>query len=93
MVLSAASSSSSSKVKVVTFNRLMGDFDNLMSEILEFLQIENSSELKTVILATAEKQRTFKSGHKYNLEKFGLSKKQVKIDCEAIYNTFLDENF
>ena len=82
-----------SKVKVVTFNRLMGDFDNLMFEILEFLEIENSSELKTVILETAEKQRTFKSGHKYNLEKFGLSKKQVKTDCELIYNTFLNGKF
>ena len=71
----------------------MSDFDNLMFEILEFLKIENSSELKTVILETAEKQKTFKSGHKYNLEKFGLSDKQVKTDCEPIYNTFLNEKF
>ena len=35
------------------------------------MEIENSSELKTVILDTAEKQRTFKSGHKYYLDKFG----------------------
>ena len=48
-----------SKVKVIIFNRLMKDFDNLMFEILEFLKIENSSELKEIIITTSEKQKTF----------------------------------
>ena len=82
-----------SKVKIVTFNRLMSDFDNLMFEILDFLEIENNPKLEKSILETAEKQKAFTSKHHYNLEKFGLTKSQIKQDCEAIYNTFLNGDF
>ncbi len=38
---------------------------------------------------TAKKQREYQSGHKYDLEKFGLSENQIKNDCKEIYQTFL----
>ena len=79
-----------SKVMIVPFDRMMGDFDNLMDEILEFTDHSPSEELKKDILATAEKQRQFKSEHKYDLEKFGLTEQQIKEDCVVIYDTFLN---
>ena len=82
-----------SRVKIITFNRLMNDFDNLMSEILEFLEIDKSEEIKKIIIDTAKKQKTFKSKHTYNLEKFGLSQEKIKKDFQKIYSTFLSGNF
>jgi len=78
------------KVMIVPFDRMMGDFDNLMQEILEFTEHSPSEELKKDILATAEKQRQFKSEHNYDLEKFGLTEQQIKEDCAVIYETFIN---
>lgn len=79
-----------SKVMIVPFDRMMGDFDNLMQEILEFTDHSPSEELKEDILATAEKQRQFKSEHKYDLDKFDLTEQQIKKDCAVIYETFIN---
>ena len=42
------------------------------------------------IQITAEKQRRYESGHKYNLKKFGLTEERIRQDCEQIYRTFLN---
>ena len=77
-----------SRVMIVPFDRMMGDFDNLIGEILEFIDHSPSEIFKNDILETAEKQRQFKSKHKYNLDKFGLTAEQIKKDCAPIYETF-----
>ena len=79
-----------SRVMIVPFDRMMTDFDHLMSEIIEFIDHPSSDSLKKDILETAEKQRKFKSEHKYDLEKFGLSEQQIIKDCTPIYDTFLN---
>ena len=33
-------------------------------------------------------QKNYKSKHKYNLEKFGLTEDQIRSDCAFIYDTF-----
>ena len=58
--------------------------------IIEFIDHPSSDSLKKDILETAEKQRKFKSEHKYDLEKFGLSEQQIIKDCTPIYDTFLN---
>ena len=78
------------KVKVVTFDRLMQDFDTLMTEIVAFLGAPLTPELEAEIKKTAEKQRAFKSGHKYDLEKFGLTEEQIRADYADFYKTFLN---
>ena len=78
-----------SKVMIVPFDRMMGDFDNLMNEILEFTNHSPSEELRKDIQDTADKQRKFKSEHKYDLEKFGLTEHQIQEDCAPIYETFI----
>ncbi|MFL2988866.1 sulfotransferase [bacterium] len=80
------------KVMIVHFDRMMGDFDGLMNDIIDFIEIEPSEDFKNDIKITAEKQRNFKSKHKYDLSKFGLTEQQIKDDCQIIYDTFLNAN-
>ena len=80
-----------SRVMLVPFDRMMADFDHLMSEIIKFIDHPSSDSLENDILETAEKQRNFKSEHTYDLAKFGLSKERIMSDCKPIYDTFLNE--
>ena len=77
------------KVMIVPFPKMMSDFENLMDEILEFLDHNPSDKLLEDIKNTALRQKEFKSKHKYDLEKFGLTEEKIKKDCEKIYKTFL----
>ena len=77
------------KVLIVKFDFMMSDFENLMESILVFLEIEKNSDLAQSIKATAKDQRAFKSKHQYDLNRFGLTEKEIKSDCEKIYRTFL----
>jgi len=79
-----------SNVMIVQFHEMMNDFDSLMDKIISFTGHEASEDLLNEIKITANKQKKFKSNHKYNLEKFGLNKKMIKNDCKAIYETFID---
>ena len=78
------------KVMIVHFDLMMVDFDPLMKEIMKFINHPLSDSLKKDIKETAEKQRKFKSEHKYDLEKFGLSEQKIIDDCKPIYNTFFN---
>ena len=77
------------KVMIIRFDFMMNNFESLMDDIIEFLNIERNDQLLKDIQHTAEKQREYQSGHKYDLEKFGLSENQIKNDCKEIYQTFL----
>ena len=78
------------KVFIVRFDSMMYHFDTLMDDLLNFIDIEKDSILEKEIQDTAESQKAFKSGHKYDLSKFGLTEDQIKKDCKNIYKTFID---
>lgn len=78
------------KVMIVHFDRMMNDFDGLMSDITKFLEIEPTEELLNEIKITSEKQKSFKSKHKYDLSKFGLTEQQIKNDCDSIYQSIIN---
>ena len=67
----------------------VNDFETLMNQIISFINVEKKDSLTKVIQQTAESQRNYQSSHKYDLKKFGLTEEQIKIDCKAIYQTFL----
>ena len=67
----------------------MNDFESLMNDVFDFVGIEKSEEMIKTIKKTTEGQRKYQSGHKYNLDKFGLTEKKIKTDCKHIYETFL----
>tara|TARA_B100000579_G_C22817906_1_gene848945 strand:- start:938 stop:2020 length:1083 start_codon:yes stop_codon:yes gene_type:complete len=77
------------KVMIIRFDFMMNDFDSLMDEIIDFLNIQRNDQLLKNIQDTARKQREYQSSHKYDLKKFGLSEAQIKNDCKEIYQTFL----
>jgi hypothetical protein len=80
---------SEDSIKIVRYDRMMGEFDKLVDEIMDFIGDSPSGELAKIISETAEKQRAYKSGHKYDLEKFGLSEEKIRKDYAPIYDTFL----
>ena len=77
------------KVMIIRFDFMMNNFESLMDDVIDFLNIQRNDQLLKDIQHTAEKQREYQSGHKYDIEKFGLSKNQIKNDCKEIYQTFL----
>lgn len=79
-----------SKVMIVHFDQMMNEFDVLMENIIKFVGHDAPEKLLNEIKVTSEKQKQFKSKHKYNLEKFGLSEEQIKKDCKVIYETFIN---
>ncbi len=79
------------RVMIVKFDDLMNDFDTLMAETLQFVDYEPSKEFLEEIKTTAEKQRSFKSKHQYDLSKFGITEEQIKNDAKLIYDTFFTE--
>jgi hypothetical protein len=66
----------------------MNNFDGLMKNINQFLNHEPDSKMLQDISKTAKKQKEFKSKHKYDLDKFGLTEKKIKEDAKIIYDTF-----
>lgn len=70
-----------SRVLEVPYDRLMTDFSGVLGEILAFVGHEPDEELKAAIAAQDSKQRSYKSGHKYDLEKYGLTAEQIRRDC------------
>jgi len=76
-------------IKIVLYDRMMGDFDYLMEEILEFLGETPSDDLLNAIKETSDKQKAYKSEHKYDLDKFGLTEEKIRTDYAPIYNIFL----
>ena len=79
------------KVKIIKYDKMMSDFEGLMDDILPFIEHDASKELLDKINKTGEEQRNYKSKHKYDLEKFGLSEQKIRKDCKKIYDTFFNE--
>ena len=78
-----------SKVMIVRYDKMMSNFEELMNELLTFVDFSPSSELLKKIKMTEEEQRNYKSKHTYDLQKFGLDESRIRNDCSVIYETFL----
>ena len=76
-------------VYVVRYDRMMGEFEKVMGEMLPFLGHEMTPELEAEINERADKQRAYKSKHKYDLAKFNLDADKIRKDCKFFYDTFL----
>ena len=74
---------------IVRFDNMMSNFESVMDDIISFTNQEITDLLLEKIKTTSESQRAYKSRHKYDLQKFGLSEDQIKKDCIHIYETFL----
>ncbi|MCA9488495.1 MAG: sulfotransferase [Myxococcales bacterium] len=77
------------RVLIVRFDRLMAEFEPMMDEICAFCELEMTDAQREAIAKRGEKQRAYKSGHKYDLAKYGLTEEQVLADTKFFYDTFL----
>jgi len=77
------------RVFIVRYDRMMMDFEGLMDEMCLFLGHEMTPALRATIHTRGEKQRSYESEHRYDLEKFGLTEAQIRRDCAFFYETFL----
>ncbi|GDX80780.1 sulfotransferase [Deltaproteobacteria bacterium] len=77
------------RVMVVSYDRMMQDFDGLMAEMVPFFDMNPTPEQLAAIKATAEEQRAYKSSHTYKLEKYGLDANRIRRDCAFVYDTWL----
>lgn len=76
------------KVFIVRFDDMMNDFETLINNIIEFINIEKTIDLVKQIEIIDKSQKEFKSEHSYDLSKFGLTKDKIKKDCAPFYETF-----
>ncbi len=77
------------RVYIVRYDRMMKEFDVVMAEMLAFLGHPPDAALQDEIDKRAEKQRKYKSEHKYDLAKYYLTEEQIRRDCAFFYDTFL----
>jgi hypothetical protein len=77
------------RVMVVSYDRMMKDFDGLMEEMAVFFDMQPTPEQLAAIKKTAEEQRAYTSKHKYQLEKYGLDADRIRRDCAFVYETWL----
>ena len=78
-----------SRVMVVSYDRMMRDFDGLMGEMATFFDMKPTPEQLAAIRKTADEQRAYQSKHSYKLEKYGLSAERIRKDCAFVYETWL----
>ncbi|MEO8211837.1 MAG: sulfotransferase [Myxococcales bacterium] len=77
------------RVFIVRYDRMMADFEGLMDEMCSFLGHPMTPQLRATVHKRGEKQRSYASEHRYDLEKFGLTEEQIRRDCAFFYETFL----
>ncbi len=78
-----------SRVHIVRYDRLMADFEGEMDDICRFADLPMSPAQRAVVRATAEKQRAYRSSHRYDLEKYGLTVERIRADTAFFRDTFL----
>jgi hypothetical protein len=78
------------RVFVCPYTRLVGDFEGVMTELLEFLEETPDAALLEQIREQAAEQTRRVSGHKYDLDRFGLDEDWIRSECAFVYDTFLE---
>ncbi len=73
---------------VVPFPRLMNDLEQVSAELLDFIEVEPPQEYLYKIALKSKKQKSFKSGHSYSLEQYGLDEERVRKDLSFVYSEY-----
>ncbi len=78
----------SKSLMVLNYKDIKHDFTGSMYRLIEFLELERSEELSSRIVDQENKQKSFKSGHIYSLEEFGLIESKIREDFKFIYDNY-----
>ncbi len=76
------------RVRLCAYTRLVGDAERELSEVLHFLGVPRASVDEAVWRRAVLGQKERKSGHRYALQRFGLTEDQVRTDCAPFYEVF-----
>lgn len=79
------------RVLVVRYDRMMHDLEGVCDELFRFLGHEPDAALLALVRETAARQRSYRSGHRYDLARFGLTEAQVRRDAAFVYERWLAE--
>lgn len=77
------------RVLVVRYDRMMCDLEGVCDELFAFLGHTPDETLRALVRETAARQRSYRSGHRYDLARFGLSEAQVRRDAAFVYERWL----
>lgn len=77
------------RVYFVRYDRMMDDFETVVAEMCEFLGHDLTPALQAEAARIGAKQRAYKSEHKYDLTKYGLTEERIRSDCKFLYDTFM----
>lgn len=77
------------RVYFVRYDRMMAEFENVVAEMCAFLEHDLSPAMLAEVQKIGAQQRSYKSEHKYDLTKYGLTEEQIRTDCKFLYDTFL----
>ena len=66
------------------------EIGGMMEELLPFLDETMTDERREMIKATADKQRSRVSKHKYSLERFGLDADVIRQECAFVYDDLME---
>jgi len=75
-------------LKVITYPNLLKNLESTITDLLEFLEIEPDPSFFDTLKAEDEKQRNYKSEHKYSLDKYGLTEEQIRRDLSFVYEIY-----
>ncbi len=79
------------RVFVCPYDRLINDFEPLVRELLDFLEVPLDTEILERTVRTAQQQRTRVSQHHYELARFGFDEQRIRDDCAFVYEAFLGD--
>jgi hypothetical protein len=75
-------------LRILTYPRLMTDFEETMKEMVEFLEITPGPSFYEAVKEQAKQQRDYKSSHAYTLEKWGLEEDRIRNDLAYVYQEY-----
>jgi hypothetical protein len=75
-------------LRILSYPRLMTDFEATMNELVEFLEITPDPSFFEKVEEQAEKQRDYRSSHAYSLEKWGLTEDRIRDDLAFVYQEY-----
>ncbi len=75
-------------LRIVTYPDLSRRLEPTVLELMDFLELKPVEGFYDKLKKQAEKQRTYKSAHKYSLEKYGLTEERIRKDLAFVYDKY-----
>jgi len=75
-------------LRIVTYPEMMRNLQPVVTDLIDFLEIDPAEDFDEKLKKQAEVQASYKSKHKYSLDKYGLTEEQIKSDLSFVYDKY-----